>query len=81
MADRGYDSMANHEHLHGKGILPVIHIQTKGATLPSHDGIYTEQGVPTCLGQIPMEYLSGATRRRATCTDCTGLSPGRDPAL
>ena len=53
IADRGYDSTANHEYLHGKGIVPVIHIRrSKG-----HAALYTEHGVPTCLGQIPMEYV------------------------
>ena len=56
VADRGYDSMANHEYLHQKGILPVIHIRRK-ANAALYDGIYTEQGVPTCLGQVPMEYV------------------------
>ena len=56
VADRGYDSMANHEYLHQKGILPIIHIRRK-ANAALYDGIYTEQGVPTCLGQIPMEYV------------------------
>ena len=56
VADRGYDSMTNHEWLHGKGIIPVIHIRRK-ANAALHDGIYTAQGVPTCLGQVPMEYV------------------------
>ena len=56
IADRGYDSMANHEYLHQKGILPIIHIRRK-ANAALYDGIYTEQGVPTCLGQVPMEYV------------------------
>ena len=57
IADRGYDSTANHEHLHGKGIVPVIHIRRSKAHDGLHEGIYTKQGVPTCLGQIPMEYV------------------------
>ena len=56
MADRGYDSMANHKYLHQKGILPIIHIRRK-ANAALYDGIYTVQGVPTCLGQVPMEYV------------------------
>ena len=56
IADRGYDSMANHEHLHRKGILPIIHIRRR-ANAALYDGIYTEKGVPTCLGQVPMEYV------------------------
>ena len=57
IADRGYDSTANHEHLHGKGIIPVIHIRRTKAHDGLHEGIYTKQGVPTCLGNIPMEYI------------------------
>ena len=57
IADRGYDSTANHEHLHGKGITPVIHILRSKAHDGLHEGIYTLEGVPTCLGQIPMEYV------------------------
>ena len=57
IADRGYDSTANHEHLHGNGIIPVIHIRRSKGYAALYDGIYTEQGVPTCLGQIPMEYV------------------------
>ena len=59
IADRGYDSTANHEHLHGKGIVPVIHIRRS----PAHDGIYTKQGVPTCLGKIPMEYVKSDSEK------------------
>ena len=57
IADRGYDSTANHEHLYGKGIIPVIHIRRSKGHAALYNGIYTEQGVPTCLGQIPMEYV------------------------
>ena len=52
VADRGYDSRANHEYLHQKGILPIIHIRRT-----DKDSIYTLEGVPTCLGQVPMEYV------------------------
>ena len=57
IADRGYDSTANHEHLNWKGIVPVIHIRRSTAHDGLHDGIYTKDGVPTCLGNIPMEYV------------------------
>ena len=56
IADRGYDSASNHEYVHQKGIIPVIDIR-KRAKDTLHDGIYTSQGVPTCLGQVPMEYV------------------------
>ncbi len=56
IADRGYDAKANHEFLHQQGILPIIHIKRKahGALV---DGIYTKEGIPTCLGRVPMEYV------------------------
>ena len=52
IADRGYDSKANHEWLHRKGIVPVIHIRRT-----DKNSLYTLKGVPTCLGQVPMEYV------------------------
>ena len=52
IADRGYDSKANHEWLHTKNIVPVIHIRRT-----DKNSIYTLEGVPTCLGNIPMEYV------------------------
>ena len=62
VADRGYDSRSNHEDLLQKGILPIIHIRRK-ANAALYDGIYTEQGVPTCLGQVPMEYVKSDPER------------------
>ena len=49
IAGRGYDSKDNNEFAHRNGGVPVIHKRR----LPSgklHDGIYTAEGVPTCLG-------------------------------
>ena len=57
IADRGYDSNANHNWLDAREIIPIIHIrQTSRAKDKLHDGIYTKEGVPTCLGGVPMEY-------------------------
>ena len=56
IADRGYDSRRNNEFVHRNGGVPVIH--KRG--LPEgklHDGIYTADGVPTCLGQREMAYV------------------------
>ena len=52
IADRGYDGKPNNEWLNGKGIVPIIHIRCS-----DRDSIYTLDGVPTCLGKIPMEYV------------------------
>ena len=56
IADRGYDSRRNNEFVHRNGGVPVIH--KRG--LPEgklHDGIYTADSVPTCLGQREMAYV------------------------
>ena len=62
MADRGYDSKRNHEYLVKKGALPIIHIKRK-AQGALYDGIYTEMGVPTYLGHVPMEYVRSDPER------------------
>ena len=56
MADRGYDSMSNYRHIQRHGGVPVILIRELSRT-KLYDGIYTKEGVPTCLGQIPMEWV------------------------
>ena len=57
VADRGYDSQTNHQYLIDRGILPIIHIRKPVAEDGLRDGIYTAQGVPTCLGKVPMQYV------------------------
>lgn len=62
IADRGYDSEANHKTVMRYGAKPVIHIrdQKKGRKKLRdriyHD-IYTINGVPTCNGMREMEYV------------------------
>ena len=56
MADRGYDAASNHQYVLGKGTLPIIHIKKPSKT-DLYEGIYTEDGVPTCIGQVPMRYV------------------------
>lgn len=57
VADRGYDSMANHKHLISKDIAPVIHIRSNAHRGLKTD-IHTWEGVPTCIGKVPMKYVS-----------------------
>ena len=56
IADRGYDAMTNYTYLDAHGAIPIILIRR-----PSHtalrDGIHTTEGIPTCMGQVPMEYV------------------------
>ena len=56
IGDRGYDARSNHEYLHNKGILPIIHIR-RNAQSDLYDDTYTPQGIPVCLGRVPMEYV------------------------
>lgn len=61
IADRGYDSAANHRFLYDQhGIDPVIHIR-KPSNARLYHGLYTHNGIPTCLGQVPMEYVETNT--------------------
>lgn len=62
IADRGYDASYNHEYLWQKGILPIIHIR-KNAQSDLYNGIYTTEGVPTCIGQVPMQYVRSDPKR------------------
>ena len=56
IADRGYDALSNHEYLWEQKAIPVIHMR-KPSHAKFHKGIYTEKGVPTCIGQVPMHYM------------------------
>ena len=55
VGDRGYDSKGNHTWLDERGIIPIIHIRGL-SNKKLYDGIYTKEGIPTCLGGVPMEY-------------------------
>ena len=58
VADKGYDSQTNHRFLLECDILPVIQIRKPTAKDKMRDDIYTADGVPTCMGNVPMEYVS-----------------------
>ena len=57
MADKGYDSEANHREAMDRGVVPIIPIKRlpRGAT---REGILDDNGVPLCVGNIPMEYVA-----------------------
>ena len=58
IADRGYDSAANHQTLwFDHSIIPIIHIREPSNT-DLYQGIYTKDGVPTCIGMVPMAYIT-----------------------
>ena len=56
LADRGYDSEANHQAVMARGAIPIIAIR-KGWRGRLHEGIYDNEGSPSCLGQVAMEYV------------------------
>lgn len=56
IADRGYDGQPNHKAVLSRGGTPIIGIRrTPGDQL--WEGVYTKEGVPTCMGLVPMEYV------------------------
>ena len=56
MADKGYDSRANHEAVASRDAILVCPAR-RYAGRALYEGIYTERGVPTCIGMVPMEYV------------------------
>ena len=63
IADRGYDGAPNNDYLHKQGITPIIHMRRASGSKKSkdgealHDGMFTTEGAPTCVGMVPMEYV------------------------
>lgn len=69
-ADRGYDSYANFDYLEQKGILPIIKIR-QSAHGALKQGIYTKDGVPTCIGKVEMKYVrSEGGKHLYRCAGC-----------
>lgn len=63
LADKGYDSESNNNYLADRGIIPIIAIKRMPRKKKKTDqpnlrgGIYTDDGIPTCMGMVPMEYV------------------------
>ena len=57
LADRGYDSLANHEFLFGLNIIPIIHIRKPAAPDGLYKDMYTASAKPTCIGRQEMDYI------------------------
>ncbi len=56
MADRGYDSTPNHKAVQERGAFLI----SPTRRLPHNalfEGVYTDEGVPTCFGMVAMEYV------------------------
>ena len=58
MADRGYDSEANHQAVMARGAAPIVAIRVGARSHPKlHNGIYDNDATPTCMGMLAMEYV------------------------
>ena len=59
LADRGYDSEKVHREILKRGAQPIIPIRNTVSRSPDGlwEGVYTYDGIPTCLGKLPMEYV------------------------
>ena len=55
VADKGYDSTDNALFLMKQGTVPVIHIRKPENE--RHQGIYADDGSPTCMGREKMSYI------------------------
>ena len=60
--DKGYDSIENHKTVLARNAIPIIAIRDmpKGKL---REGIYTNDGTPTCMGEIPMKYVASDPER------------------
>ena len=56
MADKGDDSRANHEAVTDRDAVLICPVR-RNPKSKLYEGIYTAQGVPTCLGMVEMEYV------------------------
>ena len=61
LADKGYDKLDNIKHVVSLGIIPVMAVRRpekdKKTGKRRYDGIYDEEGRPTCIGGQSMEYV------------------------
>lgn len=62
IADRGYDSKANHVYLMQNSIAPVISIR-RSPNKKGFDDLHTLDGQPLCLGNQPMDFIEANPHR------------------
>ena len=65
LADKGYDSLPNFEHVVKRGMIPNMAVRRppkdKKTGKRSYDGLYDEDGRPLCIGGQPMDYIGTDT--------------------
>ena len=57
LADKGYDSQANHQYLMSQNIVPISDIRESNAKDKKHDGVYSTEGIPMCDEETKMVYV------------------------
>ena len=62
VADKGYDSAANHRKVMKRDALAIIPAR-KPSDGNVREGIYLEDGTPTCMGMVGMEYVKSDPKR------------------
>ena len=62
MADKGYDSRGNHETVMERDAV-LIAPTRRNRNGDLYEGIYTEKGVPTCIGMVEMDYVRSDPKR------------------
>ena len=64
MADRGYDSRANHEDIIGRGaaLIAPMRRRPKGKGGGLYGDIFTKDGTPACVGMALMECVRSDPR-------------------
>ncbi len=60
MCDKAYDSRNHQQTLVNNGTIPITPLRAPSNT-NLHGGIFTEKGIPTCVGGAPMQYLESDT--------------------
>ncbi len=55
--DKGYDSKAMHRFLRKQGTEPLIAVKKPTAKDGLYDGLFNEDGDPTCMGAVAMEFV------------------------
>ena len=57
MADKGYDSQANHKFVYERGTTPIIHIRRPKSEDGRHADFYDEKGAPVCGKDTSMLFV------------------------
>ena len=62
LADKGYDSARNHREMMERDALAIIPAR-KPPNETVRDGLYLEDGTPTCMGMVGMDYVKSDPER------------------